>query len=748
MNEVILSTLVKPSIPPVWPPLAWSWGEPQVLFWSVAVAIPVLIHLYGRLTVRRMDFPAIRFLPESVTSRRSPDRLREILLLLLRCAVILSLVTAAAIPRFRPETPVESLVTSRTPMCRIFVIDGSASMSAQNRVGHSSFELAIRRIREILAAESPEENVGERLGILMVGDSQEPEIGGLTSRRSGFLRRLERLQCTRGEADLREAFTQLLRLPDEPNFLKPDERYEIVILSDLDRATWKGYDPDRTPPSFQPEWASVAQSLAERAKVRLEPIGDPPSENIGLTELLVEAVSEEVVTPGAEPLHQVRVKLESRGGNSPRTTPVTLCVDGVVVGRREVSVDPDTTVSVDFDPIPIGSPEETEMTGSDPTENEKSSRFSQVTVTRPPDRFPPDDQCQRSVRRSEWIRILLVNASPEQESVRWLRAALEPLGDAGPVRVTTISMTELPFAEPERYDGIVLFDVPSIPTETEPVLRRYAEQGGGLLIFPGESQIRDQIGPATTISSANTALSGDSPPWFPATTGELRDHPRTALISGESSGTNAGLFERFTGTSVAEVPLLRYRDLTLRPGGRVLWRSTEGDPLLAESTIGSGHVLVFAFRPIPSESPLVVLPAFVPLIQETLRWLCAAERQFREPSESLSPIPTAELGFRFLTYDPDFRRAVHDQLGWDYGTGSYGDSTTTVTSAEIPEHSPVIPEGDSSDASGPGFRFRSFLRSSVGIRWLTPVKLLISLAILFWLVSLYLSRPDPRGNER
>ncbi|MFN9369239.1 MAG: BatA domain-containing protein [Planctomycetia bacterium] len=75
------------------PTLFW-WGLP-------VVAAPLAIHLINLLRQRRVKFAALEFLLASQRRYRTRVLLRQVLLLLLRTALLLGLVLALAQPRWR-----------------------------------------------------------------------------------------------------------------------------------------------------------------------------------------------------------------------------------------------------------------------------------------------------------------------------------------------------------------------------------------------------------------------------------------------------------------------------------------------------------------------------------------------------------------------------------------------------------------------------------------------------------------------
>src|SRR2546427_10377281 len=99
--------------------------NPIFLLGAIAAGVPVLVHLVRRTRAPRIQFPSLMFLRkiEQKTIRRR--KLRNLMLLLVRCAALLLLALAFARPFFTGATPV-SAAGDRTST--VILIDGSDSM--------------------------------------------------------------------------------------------------------------------------------------------------------------------------------------------------------------------------------------------------------------------------------------------------------------------------------------------------------------------------------------------------------------------------------------------------------------------------------------------------------------------------------------------------------------------------------------------------------------------------------------------
>ncbi|HRN52948.1 MAG TPA: BatA domain-containing protein, partial [Gemmatimonadaceae bacterium] len=69
---------------------------PWALLLGVAAAVPLLLHLLRRRSGERVEFPALRYLLRAEREHAREVRLRNLLLLLVRIAMVLAIAAALA----------------------------------------------------------------------------------------------------------------------------------------------------------------------------------------------------------------------------------------------------------------------------------------------------------------------------------------------------------------------------------------------------------------------------------------------------------------------------------------------------------------------------------------------------------------------------------------------------------------------------------------------------------------------------
>jgi len=99
--------------------------HPWVLLGALAAGIPIILHLIARRQPPTVVFPAVRYLVATTKEHQRRLKLRNILLLLVRTALILFLVMAAA----GPTVPLQN-VPGHLPSALVVILDNSPSSAA------------------------------------------------------------------------------------------------------------------------------------------------------------------------------------------------------------------------------------------------------------------------------------------------------------------------------------------------------------------------------------------------------------------------------------------------------------------------------------------------------------------------------------------------------------------------------------------------------------------------------------------
>lgn len=123
-----------------------TWLNPAAFLGLLALAIPILVHLFGRRIARRQRFPSLRLLRDVRATPATRSRPSDLLLLILRCGVVLVAVLALAQPRWwSPDRQRNASVP-----IRMILVDTSASMHRLTSEGRTALDRARLLAREAL----------------------------------------------------------------------------------------------------------------------------------------------------------------------------------------------------------------------------------------------------------------------------------------------------------------------------------------------------------------------------------------------------------------------------------------------------------------------------------------------------------------------------------------------------------------------------------------------------------------------
>jgi len=192
-----------------------SFIHPLALLGLVAATIPALLHLLQRRVPPEVDFPPVRYL--SVAERESARRLklRHLLLLILRTALIVSIVLAAA----RPLVPLRG-GGAHQPTAAVIILDNSPSSGAIVDGGS-----VLDRLRVLARSSIARLTPVDRLWLMLCdgvvrGGTREALLATVDSTRPGWQR-----------LDLVQAVERAARIVDA----QPLAGREVHVLSDLQR---------------------------------------------------------------------------------------------------------------------------------------------------------------------------------------------------------------------------------------------------------------------------------------------------------------------------------------------------------------------------------------------------------------------------------------------------------------------------------------------------------------------------------
>jgi hypothetical protein len=615
-----------------------------LLLGALGISIPVIIHILNRRHAKQVDWGAMRFLLDSVISRRRRVLLEEMLLLATRCLLVALIALALARPFVSAASdvpwvlvlPVALLAVAlfgvsfalwRYPLRRFIAMFAAlaliglavASVLAENRLnlkrfgggardvaividGSSSMTMAVAGetnfARAVKEAESYIESVPRGFAFSLIVAGSVPNV--LTSaptpdrkRLSELLKEAKPVQGTMQALDtLAVAATTLAR---GNNLGK-----QIIMIGDGQSVGWQTEQTAL--------WEMLRETFAhlptppEVVWRRL-----PMPETIRNATLSRIALSRQVV--GTDREVRIDVTIRNTGGESITPQEVELTIGETMLSDRSLGqLAPGASATVNF-------LHRFEKTGT--------AVIHAHAVTH--DEMPGDDDALHVVQVMDRLRVLIVDAAKTADFLErgggFVTLALMPdmvqlmaSKKTTPEREFLVTPELLSVPEliargsVEDASVVVLVDVPALPPLMANSLARFVAHGGGLLVAPGES----------AMSAFYNGWESGGEPVMPLTLDTLMrpeeaDRPSLALHSFEhpallslvESDLDAVQFQNYWRSQPSESAVVMSAA-----------NFANGDIFLAERAFGRG-VVVQVNAPLNSRAGnLVARQGFVPLVHE------------------------------------------------------------------------------------------------------------------------------------
>ena len=587
-----------------------------MLWGTLAIIVPILIHLLNRYRHKQIDWAAMELLRRALVVRARQIRIEDILILILRCLAVLLLALAMARPTLTASGAKWFGAESRVGV--VIALDASYSMAHRPGV-NTRFERALARVRQVMKTLEP----GDPVSLVLMGSY--PRI---LLRDVGYDEaRLEKVLST--TAPLPERLNLELCL-EEVQKLVAELRAplrECYFVTDAQASSWQEL-------SDKVKIALHEIATAAKAKVFYLSAGAESGENLAITNF---ALASGTLRKGA--IARYVAEVHNYGRQAQDRVGVTLTLEGKAVDQRVI------------DRIPAGQSKTIAL----------FARLDSVGNNRLTAQLGPDPLTTDNVRHavaavSEQVRVLAVDGAPSDEPYKsetaYLETALAPRrpGAAGATLVVkVIPWLALPTQRLADYQVVILANVPDIRKDQAASLHTYVQQGGGLVLFLGDKTIprlfnaRMAIGEKSLLPLKLDAIATPKDPDGAPMEVALTGHPIAAAIQGlPAELLNAARFTHYVKGELLE-------------GGRVILAiAGSGDPLLAEKSLGRGHVLLFTSTASRSWSNLPINPVFPIILHQAVTYLSRQEheRSFTVGEPLTLTLPRANVQANVLLRDP------------------------------------------------------------------------------------------------
>jgi hypothetical protein len=618
--------------------------NPLMLAGLGGAVLPVVVHLLNRARYRTMDWGAMMFLPGAEGRQEQSNRIKQILLLILRMAIVATLAVALA----RPVVGAGWAAVGSDPhCCAVILLDTSASMTYDDG-GGPRIDAARRAALAVLSGLQR----GDEVDLVTLGDDRDAGDTPPASDLQTAASRIADLHVSDGRADIAAGLNTAARI-----FQRSSAGSRLLVLiCDRQASSWKEVNED-----FAKSWRESAsqQSTAAGAAIGRASAGIAPKfVVISVGSEACENVAVDRVSPPAAPVvRDVPVPLDVTVHNYGRDTVNALPLSLDSSGARSVF---QTTVD-----LPPGASTAVTLTPRFSTVGPHILRARIQPAVHSAGNLTFDDELDAIVNVVDPLEVcILTGDAADTVAIRQadaLRLALMPYksaGEKGPdlANVTVINPADAWPTDLSSFRVIVLADVPELDETQAQRIEQFVFDGGGLLIAPGdffrpgaydevlyrdgEGVLPARLAPSTAPSVADNIVPADLV------------HPILAFLRGQSD-------PMFTATVSRYLPAAAGA-----PAGHVITRFSDGSPMLIEKSFGRGRVLLSTTTLGSAWSTLPRSSLFLPLVESAIRYLASGneDEQTLTPGQPIEAHFAGALGDRGTVILPDGSRENADLI--------------------------------------------------------------------------------------
>lgn len=611
---------------------------PWFLIGLFAVGIPLLLHLRRSRRANKIVFSTTQFFDDQFMRSARRAKLQDLLLMMLRMALLAALILALAQPLIRAPG-VGSWLGMGSSQTVAVVIDDSASMNAlaaasPDTAGSTLLDRSKAAATALLDELSPE--AGDRATVVLAGlreDGPTVLFDEPTSDFAAVRRAIESVEATDLGTDLEAAVSRAASLVGGGSAEAGDRGSgvaggRVYVFSDAQLSGLRTTGAMDVGPTVGVVLAAVRPGEAGNRNA---------AGNVS-----VDAVQYGSSRPMVGVPFTFRALLTNHGRDAGEAT-VRLVVGDQTISERTVDLPADRRKIVRF-------------THRFANAGWFAGRVEVEVNDAIGDAIPGDNRRHFTVRVEDRVRLLAVSGAPSnlarQDELFFFRTALavggqrgsdpgEPgEGDAASVLVDRVTPETFDPDALDRYPLLVLANVAALDEATIGAIERYVDRGGGLLItlgdrvepgaynrWVGDHRLHGGLLPGQLQRVAGEGVADDTPAGV--TDGENERDNRSGMRTvGRSTfvvdydpthPVLAGFDEGALG-GFSAVAFDRWFDI--RPvDADVLLLGAGGSPLLLEKRFGRGRVMLFASSLDRDWTGFPLEPTFVPWAFRTVSYL-------------------------------------------------------------------------------------------------------------------------------
>ena len=425
-----------------------------------AVSVPIIIHLLNRRKFKTVTWAAMKFVKLSVDQNQRRMRIEDLILLLIRCALVALLALALARPASK-DTVSDAL--GQTKVTAFVILDNSYSMDLQGRDGKNTFEEARSAAQETLKALPS----GSAVGVLLASDIVQGVIDEPTYDLNQAEQAIKDANVGHHATDLYPAVEYAVKALKPLQTAQPKEVY---VITDGQASGWR-------------QNSEIQQLIVDNKgsiNFYVLRVGEDDFQaNLAVTKMDISSG----LTPINHPL-RFEVEIANHGVNERQDVTVDLFVNDEESPRDQVNIP--SVVAGGTVTVPLF------------TRLEKEGYYAIRAAFKDPEQADPlaaDNKNHLVVRAVKELRVLLVDGDQKGSDVRdhesfFLQVALSPVADHY-VQVDVKAPEELTQTGLERYTTVIMTNVPRFQESDIDLIKNYLRSGGGLIFYPGDKVDRE-----------------------------------------------------------------------------------------------------------------------------------------------------------------------------------------------------------------------------------------------------------------
>ena len=560
--------------------------NPLFLFGLLAAGIPLLIHLWNRRRVVTIDFSSLMFLTAAHRENARRFQLRQLLILLLRMAIVALIALALARPFLTLGLPIAS-VRAKTDL--VIVLDNSYSMAYQD-VDGVRFEKAKTIATDILDTLRH----GDSAAFILMSDSPKPVFRQLTPDIESVIAAINDTEVSYRTTNVQPSFELAHEILAESVQLNK----ELYLISDFAQNGWEN-------------WSRLPNRSG--ARISLIPVTENEAHNISIEEI---RPSNQLI--GVNLLLQMNVTIANHSVAPLAQHILTMFIEGEKQKTVNFSAAADESLNTIL------------------TYNFSTPGTHTGYLMLAEDRLNIDNRRYFALDVIGEVRVLCVG-----EQTEYLKLALNPnnfvhlspvttnavpqntpenerMTDGVMILPTQCTPTEFETFPLDDYDVIILADVPNISDQIRAQLQEFIRHGKSIIVF-------------VSSHSDPTSYNELSSVWLPAEVGSTRTWtPPEQIGTYQKSHPIFDIFPN-EGLSAQYAPQF-YNGVVLQPTpeSEVIARFADDTPFLVERIQGTSAVLLYNCGLLARQgaaataNDLLVNPYFLPMLQQSVMYTAMA----------------------------------------------------------------------------------------------------------------------------